>query len=62
MCQYSDDGPSENMTYKCSDGPLDVFVSVPYPEESNHEQDNGATDHAPVEQEPTTKTVDGIKG
>lgn len=54
--------PLGEVTYKRRDGPLGILVRVPYPDESNQEQDNGAADHAPVEEEATTKTVDSVKG
>jgi hypothetical protein len=38
------------------------LVRVPYPDEPDQEQDDGASNHAPVEDEATAKAVDGVKG
>lgn len=55
-------GLTREVTYKCRDGPLGILARVAYPNESNQEQDDSAGDHAPVEDEATSKTVDGVKG
>ena len=55
-------GTHLGVTYKRRDGPLCILVRVPYPDEPNQEQDDGASNHAPVEDEATAKAVDGVKG
>lgn len=59
---YPWQGFAGKVTHKGRDGPLGFWVRIPNPNESNQEQDDGASNHAPVEDEPTAQAVDGVKG